>query len=492
MSELLLRSAGARVFERGQQLFVVDPKGVVRRLDGGSAALAREVLALLEHERTRDELFASLEELIGGPVEPASVVDELLSLLRQCGAVHAVARSAPSVSRPSRRGLRLVLGVTGAVQTIHTPWLVSLLLAEGHDVRVAMTENALRFCREEGLEALTHNPVCKGLWSEGTLTVAPHIRWAEWADLVVIAPASASTVARIASGSCEDIVSAIAIATRAPVVVAPSMNAAMADAPSHKRNLRTLCEDGFIVVHPSVGHEVALAPSERHAMRGTMPSPPEFVAMLRAILGTHPARREPNASALGASWNERYLAPADARPWESASLDEGFRPWIDRVAQERPAARALDLGCGTGTVALALSAAGMDVSALDLAGQALSLARARPGAERVTWIEGDVLSATIAGRFDFVCDRALLHVLSPAQHRLYAQRVSSWLAPGGVLVLTAHSEQAPSELGTVRMSTRMVAELFDGLLAIESVERCAMKGPAGSEVPARRYVLRAG
>lgn len=482
------------MFERGEQLFVVDPKGVVRRLDGGSAALAREVLSLLDRERTRDELFTALEEIIGGPVEPASVVDELLALLRQCGAVQSVARSLSSSAAPrsARRGLRLVLGVTGAVQAVHTPWLVSLLLAEGHDVRVAMTENALRFCREEGLEALTHNPVCKSLWSEGTLTVAPHIRWAEWADLVVIAPASASTVARIASGSCEDIVSAIAIATRAPVVLAPSMNAAMADAPSHKRNLRTLTDDGFIVVHPSVGHEVALAPAERQAMRGTMASPPEFVSMLRAIVSTHPARREPHASLQRATWNDRYLAPADSRPWESDALDEGLASWIERVSNGRAGLRALDLGCGTGSVSLALSAAGFEVSALDVAERALALARARPGAERVSWIEGDALSATIAGRFDLVCDRALLHVLAPAQHRLYAQRVTSWLAPGGVLLLTAHSEQAPSELGTARMSTRMVAELFDGLLAIEHVERCAMKGPAGSEVAARRYVLRAG
>jgi 3-polyprenyl-4-hydroxybenzoate decarboxylase len=492
VTELLLRAAGARVFERADALFLLHPRGGVHRLDGDSAALARAVLSLLETERTRAELFAALAELVGGPVEPASVVDDLLALLRQTGAVQIASRAA--VARPrASRGLRVVLGVTGAVQSIHTPWLVSLLLNEGHDVRVAMTENALRFCREEGLEALTHHAVVTSLWAKDAGGPAPHIRLAEWADLVVVAPASATTIARLAGGSCDDIVSAVAIATRAPVVIAPSMNVAMADAPSVRRNVSALREDGFIVVHPTVGHEVALSPSERTAMRGTMPTPPEFVAILRAIIATAPARRGPLTAPLDASWDARYARAPSTRPWESDAPDDGLVSAFERWTSAAGAPlRVLDAGCGSGLVATALAAVGCDVCAIDLSPNALDLARARPGAERVTWVQGDALTATFAGRFDYVCDRALLHVLPAAQQRAWAQRASSLLLAKGALVLTAHSEHAPVELGTSRLNARAVAELFDGLLELESIEPVAMKGPDGTTVSARRYVLRKG
>lgn len=492
VTELLVRAAGARVFERGASLFVMDPRGAVRRLDGDSAALAKAVLSLLEIARTRGELLTALAALVGGPVEPVSVVDELLSLLRQSGAVLLGAREGAALHTSSRgaRGMRVVLGVTGAVQSIHTPWLVALLLSEGHEVRVAMTENALRFCRPEGLEALTHSAVRTSLWGADSSGPAPHIQLAEWADLMVIAPASASTVAKLAAGSCEDVVSATAIATRAPVVLAPSMNVAMADAPSVRRNVETLIEDGFIVVHPTTGHEVAHAPGERTPMRGTMPNPPEFVAILRAVIATAPPRREPIAASLATSWDERYRDPIETRPWDGEALDEGLQACVERVCAGRSSLRALDLGCGSGLLAVALARLGCAVTAVDLSERALAMGREREGGERVRWLCADVMSATLAGRFDFVCDRALLHVLAPSAQRTYAQRVARWLADGGAMVLTAHDEHAPSELGTTRFTVKMVAELFDGLLELESVERCAMRGPAGQSVSARRYVLK--
>ncbi len=492
MIEQFVRAPSARVFERNSSLFLLDPRGTLRRLDGDSAALARAVLDLLGVALTREELFASLAELVGGPVEPASVVDELLGLLRQCGAVTAVRRSATSsagrVAGPS--GLRVVLGVTGAVQSIHTPTLAALLLAEGHDVRAVMTANAQRFCRPEGIEALTHNPVCTDLWDAAPYGVAPHIRLAEWAELVLIAPASATTIARIAGGSCDDPVSAVAIATRAPVVVAPSMNAAMIEAPSVRRNLDHLRDDGVILVQPTSGHEVALAPRERGAMRGTMAPPHELVAILRAIISTAPARREPSSPELS-SWNARYEARPDTRPWESDALDDGLTDTLARALTAIPSkpARALDLGCGSGLVASHLAQLGCDVTAVDAAERALAVGAQRAAGDRVRWLCGDALTITLDGRFDLAHDRALLHVLPPTLQRAYAARVASWLAPKGVFVLTAHSEETPAELGTTRMSVRAVAELFDGLLSVTNVSSCAMRGPSDTAIPARRYVL---
>jgi protein-L-isoaspartate(D-aspartate) O-methyltransferase len=162
------------------------------------------------------------------------------------------------------------------------------------------------------------------------------------------------------------------------------------------------------------------------------------------------------------------------------------------VCAGRSSLTALDVGCGSGLLAVALAELGCAVTAVDLSERALAMGRAREGGERVRWLCADVMSATLAGRFDLVCDRALLHVLPQGAQRAYAQRAARWLVEGGAMVLTAHSEEAPSELGTTRFTVRTVAELFDGLLEIESVERCVMRGPAGQRVSARRYVLRKG
>lgn len=488
------------MFERGEALFLLDARGAVHRLDGDSASLARAVLSILEAPHSRASLFEALAAWVGGPVEPAAVVDELLALLRRCGAIE-VLRERVARASPSGRGLRVLLCVTGAVQSVHSPWLAALLLAEGHDVRAVMTQDAQRFCRPEALMALTHQAPCTSLWDPEPFGVAPHIRLAEWAELVVVAPASATTIARIAAGSCEEPVSAVCVATRAPVVLAPSMNAAMIDAPSVQRNLERLREDGFVIVHPTVGHEVAQAPHERTAMRGTMPSPPEFVALLRAIIASAPERREPARvePSERESWERRYRDEHESRPWEAESLDEGLDARLDECVRllhthssddgSEGALRALDLGCGTGLVATFLASRGADVTAIDLASSAIERARGRAGAERVRWIVGDALRATLDGRFDLVHDRALMHVLDPARRRALARRVAAWLAPGGALVLTAHREDAPAELGTARLSARAVCELFREL-ELELVEPCAMRGPRGSEVASRRYVLR--
>jgi hypothetical protein len=491
VSELLVRAPAARVFERHPSLFVMDPRGALRRLDGDSAHLARAVLELLIVPRTREELFVALAVLVGGPVEPAAVVDELIALLRQCGAVVAsppqgTAVTARRATRPA--GLRVVLGVTGAVQSIHTPALAALLLAEGHDVRVAMTANALRFCRPEGLEALTHNPTFQDLWDRAPYGVAPHVRLAEWADLVLIAPASASTIARLAAGACDDPVSAVAITTRAPVMVAPSMNVAMIEAPAVRRNLERLREDGFAVVHPTSGHEVAHGPDARSTMRGTMPPPHELVAIVRAFVSTLPARRETEDPALPA-WDARYAEPVERRPWEADTPDAGLAEWlIPRNDLSRPP-RALDLGCGTGRIARHLAARGFEVTAVDGSARAISEARRFEGSERVRWVVADALAITLDGAFDLVHDRALLHVLTPAKQHAYARRIAGWLAPGGTFVLTAHCEHTPASLGTHRLSLAAVAALFDGLLTVQRAEPCEMKGPDETAVPARRYLL---
>src|SRR5678816_2580275 len=107
---------------------------------------------------------------------------------------------------------------------------------------------------------------------------------AEWADLVVVCPASATTVSRIATGDCSDLVAAIVAATRAPVVVVPSMNDAMYGSPAVAANLQTLRDHGRYVVHPALGVEVAHRPHARTAMLGPAPPAGAVLDIVRHLL----------------------------------------------------------------------------------------------------------------------------------------------------------------------------------------------------------------
>lgn len=493
MTPIYLRNRSARIVEQTDKLYVLDPRGTLSRLDNDSASLARAVLQILELPQSRAQLFAALQALIGGPVEPAQVVDDLLSFLQQSGAIQQHSSNIALIDSPSNHsaGFRIVLAVTGAVQSMHTPTLVSLLQSEGHTVRVAMTAKARKFVRPASLEALTHHSVVDSLWNSPSHAPAPHIQLAEWADLVLIAPASASTIARIATGSCVDPVSATAVATRAPVIVAPSMNEAMFDSPSVQRNLNQLRDDGMFVVHPMTGLEVATAPQERTSMGGVMVAPNELVRIVRALGASHLSRRDKLAQSLSADseqWLPRYTQPQSTRPWDSDELDEGLLSSLK--AQLTAPSRVLDLGCGTGLLATTLASLEHNVVAVDGAQSALELAVKRAHAKQVQWVCANALGVVLSGEFALVHDRAFLHVLPPIAHALYVERMQRWVKPGGVLVLTAHNESTSEALGTSRFTTRAIRTLFQRWFTVDSAEECHMRAPAGEAVPARRYVLR--
>ena len=185
-----------RIVEHGERLFVIAQDGSAQEVAGDSAELLKAILSHLDRPRTRDEIAAHIESLSGAPLERPEVIDEALALLDAAGAmVHALAdRPAP----PSRG--RLLLGVSGAVAASGAPELVARLQRAGFEVRVAMTRDARRFVSPLVLEALTHQAVARSLWQHGM--AAPHIQLAEWAQLVLICPASATTISRIAGGDC--------------------------------------------------------------------------------------------------------------------------------------------------------------------------------------------------------------------------------------------------------------------------------------------------
>jgi phosphopantothenoylcysteine decarboxylase/phosphopantothenate--cysteine ligase len=156
-------------------------------------------------------------------------------------------------SRSTLAGRRIVVGVAGSIAAYKAVALVRLLMERGAVVDVAMTPSATSFVGPLTFESLTHRPVVDDVLElDGDQQIA-HIDLAEAADAVVIAPATANMLAVLAAGLVQDAVSAIACASRAPVIVAPAMDAGMWTHPATQRNAETLRGYGYRVVEPEVG-----------------------------------------------------------------------------------------------------------------------------------------------------------------------------------------------------------------------------------------------
>jgi 3-polyprenyl-4-hydroxybenzoate decarboxylase len=286
---MLVRSSRVQIADRQDSLVIAGADRSIVRLSGDSAELASAVLAFLAEPRSRAQVLAHLEELTGEPLQHAEVVEELLRVLLKTGAIEDVGSRTPGSSggqkpAPEPKPMRLVLGISGAIAAAHAPQLVGALLEQPFELEIAMTRAALRMVSREVLEALIHRRVHCSLRSPDPTAPAPHIRLAEWAEAVLVCPATATTISRIAQGSCTDIVAAIAISTRAPVLIASSMNPAMHEAPAVRRNLELLRSDGMWIVHAGEGMEVAHDPVARRRSWGAAPQPDAVLRMLRAVL----------------------------------------------------------------------------------------------------------------------------------------------------------------------------------------------------------------
>jgi phosphopantothenoylcysteine decarboxylase/phosphopantothenate--cysteine ligase len=151
-------------------------------------------------------------------------------------------------------GARIVVGVAGGIAAYKAAELVRLFDKAGAQVDVAMTERAQRFVGPMTFQALTRRPVFTDLFSLTEEAAIGHIQLADAADLVVIAPATASTIARLAHGDASDALAALVLATRAPVLLAPSMNVHMWSHPLTQGNVRRLVDvAGYHVVGPGDG-----------------------------------------------------------------------------------------------------------------------------------------------------------------------------------------------------------------------------------------------
>jgi len=153
------------------------------------------------------------------------------------------------------QGKRIILGVSGGISCYKSADLVRKLIEAEADVRVVMTAGAQEFVTPLTFQALSGNPVHTTLLDPSAEAAMGHIELARWADAIVIAPASANTLARLAHGLADDLLATICLATEAPLAIAPAMNRVMWSNPATQANLDILQSRGTHVIGPGSGDQ---------------------------------------------------------------------------------------------------------------------------------------------------------------------------------------------------------------------------------------------
>ena len=153
------------------------------------------------------------------------------------------------------KGKRILLGLTGGIAAYKSAELARLLIKAGCDVRVVMTEAATRFITPMTMQALTGQTAWTDLWDPRVADNMGHIELSRDRDLIVVAPASADFLAKVAGGIADDLLSTLALARRCALLVAPAMNVEMWDSPATRRNVRTLHGDGVMFAGPAAGDQ---------------------------------------------------------------------------------------------------------------------------------------------------------------------------------------------------------------------------------------------
>lgn len=176
-------------------------------------------------------------------------------------------------------GRVVVVGVTGGIAAYKSVQVVSRLRQLGAEVHVVMTPSAAQFVSALTFRAVSQQPVVTDLWDPANPYDEPHVALGERASLYVIAPATAHTIARLALGMADDAVTATALATRAPVLIAPAMHDAMYEHAATQAHLRTLRERGCRLIGPETGR---LASGKTGI--GRMSEPDAIVDAILAIL----------------------------------------------------------------------------------------------------------------------------------------------------------------------------------------------------------------
>ena len=152
-------------------------------------------------------------------------------------------------------GSKILLGVSGGIAAYKSPDLVRRLRERGAEVQVVMTAGAQRFVTPTTFQAVSGREVRADVWDPAAEAAMGHIELARWADLVLVAPATADVIARIASGRADDLLTTLVLATEAPVAIAPAMNRVMWAKPATQENVAVLRARGIEIVGPEAGEQ---------------------------------------------------------------------------------------------------------------------------------------------------------------------------------------------------------------------------------------------
>lgn len=184
------------------------------------------------------------------------------------------------------QGKRILLGVTGGIAAYKSPDLVRRLRERGAEVQVVMTQAAREFVTATTFQAVSGRPVRTDLWDAAAEAAMGHIELARWAEVVLIAPATADFLARLATGQADDLLATLCLATEAPVAVAPAMNHVMWANAATRANTATLQQRGIHIFGPAAGDQACGEIGE-----GRMLEPLELVERIAALhLGDGPLR----------------------------------------------------------------------------------------------------------------------------------------------------------------------------------------------------------
>jgi len=172
--------------------------------------------------------------------------------------------------------MQILLGISAGIASYKIPLLVRLLIQQGHEVKVIMTPDSVDFVSPLVLSTLSKNEVCIEFWDKKTGKWKNHVEFAEWADLMLLAPCTANTLAKMAQGTCDNLLLATYFSMRKQTFIAPAMDLEMYQHPSVKRNLEILVRDGVTVIPPDYGELASGLVGE-----GRMPEP---AALAQVIL----------------------------------------------------------------------------------------------------------------------------------------------------------------------------------------------------------------
>ncbi|MDH7601117.1 MAG: bifunctional phosphopantothenoylcysteine decarboxylase/phosphopantothenate--cysteine ligase CoaBC, partial [Armatimonadota bacterium] len=176
-------------------------------------------------------------------------------------------------------GKRIILGVTGGIAAYKAAYIASALTQRGADVHVVLTEHGSMFVGPATFWGITRNPVIKGLFDEPVDAEIKHVSLSERADLLLIAPATANVIGKLANGIADDMLTTMALAVRCPIVIAPAMNANMYSNPIVVTNIDRLRQRGCTIVEPEEGRLACGAEG-----RGRLADPDKIIRTVEEIL----------------------------------------------------------------------------------------------------------------------------------------------------------------------------------------------------------------